>query len=646
MLAQRLWVVVRTLPPRRRRTIALAATATLAAITAIVLLLPPHPGKGTASFRPDPRPGLPHPGKGTAACTRVPVFKEGREVGTICAEEAGSELTVVGLGDDWLPVVFSETSERPQRIRKRLLDLANERLRGAAFERARRDRHFELYGIFPSMSVIGRRLLDERRHQCHDQVADQTLTAEEKRPSAASVAAVNDHLRCEGLLPPKQSNSARSARQRNEGLGGASRRALGVYRRRHMAPGPARLDAELRTLLASDSRELDFRALLRALRERVADSAGLLEDGSAAGRAGTVLGRTLEGREIVQTLASAGATPVRGEAAADLLSPATEAAARALGWTSPQSARDWFQSRRDHQRSAGVTGAVVRFRVPPRAALPLPRPPDYHRPQMDLRVQIDRGDVWLALPGAAGSRRRPATMTIYARDGQREVALARWPTTIGGWQPFEEENGSMSLRYGESPVGSALWRDLLAAPTWYPPAGIPVRSLLEETPEGPRPRTEVISPGYRAAYGLMALVHEERRRSAATDGAGEERLVDKGIRTHGSPAFRSIGRGYSHGCHRLYNHLVLRLGSFLLRHREHVRHGAPRQRYQRTLAWQQQEVALQSDHRGYRYELVPPIPVEVLPGRVRGSRAAVARAIPIAPGPGGQQLATAEPPED
>jgi hypothetical protein len=122
-------------------------------------------------------------------------------------------------------------------------------------------------------------------------------------------------------------------------------------------------------------------------------------------------------------------------------------------------------------------------------------------------------------------------------------------------------------------------------------------------------------------------VHEERR----TGAAGTSQLRDYGIRTHGTPSHLSVARGNSHGCHRLYNHLALRLGGFLLQHRSHLRHGAPRQHYQRLLVWEDQEIALESEHRGYRYELVPPVPVQVLPGVVRGSRAAVARDHPLPP---------------
>ena len=73
------------------------------------------------------------------------------------------------------------------------------------------------------------------------------------------------------------------------------------------------------------------------------------------------------------------------------------------------------------------------------------------------------------------------------------------------------------------------------------------------------------------------LIHDEP--------VGDEanRWVDRGIRTHGSVDYRSIQSGTSHGCHRLYNQLVLRMSGFLLQHRSHVVRGKMHAGYQRTL---------------------------------------------------------------
>jgi hypothetical protein len=79
-------------------------------------------------------------------------------------------------------------------------------------------------------------------------------------------------------------------------------------------------------------------------------------------------------------------------------------------------------------------------------------------------------------------------------------------------------------------------------------------------------------------------------------------------------------RGASHGCHRLFNHLAIRLGSFLLAHHEFARRGLVDTRYERVLRWQGRRLKLRVDTRGYRYELTPPVQVDVLPGRTVRSR--------------------------
>ena len=56
--------------------------------------------------------------------------------------------------------------------------------------------------------------------------------------------------------------------------------------------------------------------------------------------------------------------------------------------------------------------------------------------------------------------------------GKGEVALGRWPTTIGGWETIEKSDGSMALKYKESVTGDAIWPEILATPTWHPATGI------------------------------------------------------------------------------------------------------------------------------------------------------------------------------
>lgn len=671
-----------------------------------------------------------------APAAPILVVEGGRAVGQTTPDAARRDgLTVVDLSDDWLPYAFSETLEKPQPLRPFLKDLANGRMRGGrSYARAREDRHFEAFGIFPSLNLLRRRLADRRRHACHDRVKDKALEAmppksvilpeEPEKPTTTNpgastagepglppstnpaagdpakppstdpaaggasvpataaatpdkpprkpltpaqqraVIAMQAHLRCEGLLPRK-AKVARMDRRTVEGLK--------VYQRLHMIADHGRIDLETRTTLLADSREHDFRALLRALRERVIDATGLLEDGSALGVLGEVQGRVLDSAEFrplpvqpapasskpppaVQTAQSpaapAPALPDGGRPAVavdasakitpapDLIAAATHAASQALGWTSPDAVLASTLgappspppgSRKPARKPARKGPAPL----PTAVAVRLPPLPDYHGPTMELRAEIDRGDVVLARPALDkdGKKKwkppvadRP-TITLYARAGDREIALVRWPTTIGGWKTIQKSDGTLALKYKESVTGDALWPEVLVGPTWHPAPGMPTRKLLIKRGDTWEPRTEIVGPGYRAAYGLVAIVHHQIE---GTNERGEQQLMDHRIRTHGTPAYRSVKRGESSGCHRLHNHLALRLAGFLVKHRSNVRDGLVPEDYVRKLEYQGQKVALESESKGYRFKLTPPVPVTVLDGDVRGNAKAVRRTVPLA----------------
>jgi hypothetical protein len=548
---------------------------------------------------------------------------------------------------------------------------------GRNYARAREDRFFEAFGIFPSLNLVRRRLADSRRHACHEKVKDAVLgelsvknvippevpekvpnpdpaTVEEKpmiltgrtlspRPLTATekraVTAMQAHLRCEGLLP----GGGRSARMDLRTVSG-----LQAYQRLHMLADNGSIDLETRTTLLGDSREHDFRALLRALRERVADATGLLEDGSALGVLGEVQGRVLDSAEFrplpvdAATKPSQPAEPSEGKItpAPDLIAAATQVASQALGWTSPEAVLastlvappSPSSSSRKPVRKAAVSHAPAP--LPTAVAIRLPPLPPYHGPNMQLRAEIDRGEVVLKRPALDkdGKKKwhppvsdRP-TLTLYARVGDREVALCRWPTTIGGWKTIQKSDGTMALKYKESVTGDALWSEIMATPTWHPATGMPTRRLLVKRGDTWEPKTEVLGPGYRAAYGLVAITHLQIE---GRDERGEPQLMDHRIRTHGAPAYRSVKRGESSGCHRLHNHLVLRLSGFVVRHRAHVRHGIVPEDYVRHLEYKGQTVDLADDNKGYRFELTPPVPVTVLDGDVRGNARSVKGTVPL-----------------
>jgi hypothetical protein len=74
-------------------------------------------------------------------------------------------------------------------------------------------------------------------------------------------------------------------------FGGATERALATFQRKEaVLSEPGVLDDDTRLRLVQPSRVRDVQAVLRALRERVADAAGLIEDGSARGEQVPVLG--------------------------------------------------------------------------------------------------------------------------------------------------------------------------------------------------------------------------------------------------------------------------------------------------------------------------------------------------------------------
>lgn len=511
-----------------------------------------------------------------ASAETVVQLVAGEPVGELVAEEAaGRGMTLIDLSDAWTPPIF-----RPEvPYRETMVALENEALgAGDIFRHAREDRYYELFGIFPSLDVIRARLADELRHRCHEAIADAEL-AGASLPLPASgpaVRVVQEHLACDGLL---------AARAVDGRFGPLTRQAVALYRLRHMLPATGALDEETRRALLTSSRELDFRALLRALRERVVHATGLIEDGSAAGAWGQVLGRDLDAAELRE----APPAPCRG--AADLISPATDAAARALGWTSPEAAAN-----------------ALRDGLPDRRiAVALPPPPAYHADGMPLRAEIDRGD----LRRAFARRRAPVTarpwLVLYADTAQGPLALVRWPTTIGGWQREKTARGVV-WRYKESQPGDFVWRDVVVAPAWFPPPSTPDRELVRRGADGRwELREDTFGPGYRSAYGLVMLMHHEVRLHR-----GQVVYDDTAVRTHGSVSYGSLRGGASHGCHRLYNHLAVRLAGFVLAHRQHEVLGSLVETYTRRVVAGGRALWIRRELRGFGYRLRQPVPVRVL----------------------------------
>jgi hypothetical protein len=97
---------------------------------------------------------------------------------------------------------------------------------------------------------------------------------------------------------------------------------------------------------------------------------------------------------------------------------------------------------------------------------------------------------------------------------------------------------------------------------------------------------------------------------------------DNGVRAHGSADYLSIysANGFSHGCHRLPNHLAIRMYSFILRHRPMRVVGDSPMGFQRQFLWKETVYEMRIPSRGYVYQLDPPLPVNVLEGNIMGDQ--------------------------
>ena len=515
------------------------------------------------------------PGSPVGCPEPLPVYRDGNRSGLVCPSEATSQgLTVVDLSDDWAPRMFAP--DDPYRsVYARLAD--RQPVSGEAGDH---DRFLATYGVLPTPHTVGQALLDDTRHRCHDDVDDDPL----------GVSAVKTHLQCDGLLPrgPVDSSMDRPTRE-----------ALHAWQRRNFLLADGELDRATHDLMQAGSEERDFQALLRTLRERVVDATALLEDGSAANARGTVFGRYLDPPAIREP-----SRPPMPNAAPDLISPATEAAAEALGWTDPDAAAEFFRAMPEE--------ALRELRV----AVPLPPAPDYHAEHMELRLEIDRGDVWYEPPfGPDGEERdhpveQLPAFVVYARDGVREIPLMRWKTTIGGWRREVGEDGEIGLRYKDSPTGPRTVRHMVVAPAWLPPQATPDDELMRQRPDGTwEANRPLMDRGWGSAFGMVMFKHEK------SDG---DRLLDEGIRTHGTAQVQSVLGGYSHGCHRLLSHLATRLAGFVLAHRDHAAEGLEEVVYERRLEHEGDVDTIVLRERGYVYELDPPLTIDVLPGRIRG----------------------------
>jgi len=584
----------------------------------------------------------------------VPLYAAGqteRDIDAATSREDG--FVLLDLGESWTPYLFTEQSTaNEERVEHAYRETYLALSRGEFPEdhhgaRAERDKYLELYGIMPTLGLLRERFRRVRDLECAEEldltpleefdgfirytnnnaarrsashfaylerqvasyVADQGVEDEsaldesaleerqrralreyrETRPRVEAIRAAQARLECEGYFEGKGDHI-------EGGLDWATHEALAEFERRHRVYGWGFIGRDTLERLRQSPMELEREAVVRVLTERAMHSLGVLEDGSVES--------TFENR-----------------AGEEVPVPNLEAATRqavidGLGLTTPEATLDFIEG----------LGELVpgEERV---VAIAAPELPEYYSGDMDIHVQIDRGDVWYEFPydndgGERGQpvQRRPRT-SVFVRWRGQDIRVARFGTTIGGWRT-EQIDGEVWWRYKNSPVGRRVWHQIVSAPVWMPPPSTPSRDLVYRVPRRSgadqyRVNLHETGPSYASAYGLVAAYH--RMYSENEDGTIELR-GDEGIRSHGSVDYMSIMRRHSHGCHRLHNHIAVRLMSWVLAHRPHRRVGHQQTAFHRTIEHDGFTYQLDIERGGYVFDLEEPIRVNVLEGRIRGSR--------------------------
>jgi hypothetical protein len=523
--------------------------------------------------------------------------------------------------------------------------------------RAKRDQYLELYGILPTLSNLRSRFAAVRALGCADSLDLETLRSFEgflayekgRRPARrlarykklkpqmealvtrSGVESLDEVTRAQAqnddewqavedyrvIAPQIEAITAAQARLDCEGFFAArgpytpglfdwiTHEALAEFERRHRVYGWGFIGKDTLDVLRKTPEETEQEAVIRVLTERAMHAAQVIEDGSTS------------------TLRDGSPRTFETEDGKTLAVPNFEAELRerviaAFGLETPDSTYAWLDSLGDIQAERFV--AVKGIELPP-----------YYSDSMDLSVSIDRGDVWFEFPFDENGKKRSQPvgrrprLTIFVNYNEQKIPLARFGTTIGGWRG-EFIDGAVMLKYKGSPTGRRVWSRIAGAPIWVPPESTPPRVMLTKRRRKLVVDYHTTGPSYASAYGLVAAYHRKYYR--APDGTIQVG-GDEGIRTHGSVDYMSIMRRHSHGCHRMHNHIAVRLMSFVLEHRPHTRYGQQPMVYKREFEYEEEMYLMEFDKGGYNFVLNEPIFVDILPGRIRGQvKAPIEWAIP------------------
>ena len=591
------------------------------------------PAEGKPQAQPTPTDGVPK----VVLEAPVPFWQGGSAKGEVDAAKADVEGRLLfDLGEDWTPFIFTESSSadeepKPMTYRPTYLALARgEFPKDRHGERARKDKYLELYGILPTVSLLRTRFEEVRDLECAQALDLAPLQSFEGflayrsgrrparrlaryqllKPQVEALVAQEEWEKVEEykiLAPEIEAITAAQARLQCEGFfegRGAyvpglfdwrTHEALAEFERRHRVYGWGFIGDDTLAVLQKTPQETEQEAVIRVLTERAMHAAQVIEDGSTS------------------TLKSGEPRTYKTEDGKEVPIPNFESELRArvieaFGLQTPESTYAWLESLGEIGPHEIV--AIEGVELPP-----------YYGENMELYVSIDRGDVWYEFPfdeegkprGQPVSRR--PRVTIFAKYNDQKIPLARFGTTVGGWRG-ELVDGTVMWRYKDSPVGRRVWSRIAAAPVWVPPESTPPKVVLVKNRKGEyKINYHDTGPSYASAYGLVAAYHRKFYRSPD----GEIQIGgDEGIRTHGSVDYMSIMRRHSHGCHRMHNHIAVRLMSFVLEHRPHTRYGHQAMVFRREFEFEEQMYLMEFDEGGYNFVLDEPLPVEVVIGRVRG----------------------------
>jgi hypothetical protein len=588
----------------------------------------------------------------------VAFWKDGRAQGQVDAAKADEEgHLLLDLGEEWTPYILTEASSEEEQgqtseYRSTYLALARgEFPKDRHGYRAEKDQYLELYGILPTLTLLRKRFTDVRALECASELDLVPLQEFEgflayekgRRPARrlaryellkpqmaalvtrAQVESLDQVTRAQALddeewenveeyrtlAPDVEAIVAAQARLECEGFftgrgeytpglfDWRTHEALAEFERRHRVYGWGFIGDDTLAVLQTSPQDTEREAVIRVLTERAMHAAEVIEDGSTS------------------TLRDGEPRTYKAEDGRELQIPNLEGELRdrvvaAFGLETADSTYAWLESLGEIPAAHVV--AVQGIELPP-----------YYADVMELTVSTDRGDVWFEFPYDEEGKARPQPvsrrprLTISVTYNDQKIPLARFGTTVGGWRG-EFIDGAVMWKYKGSPVGKRVWSRISAAPIWVPPESTPPRVMLSKRHDRRRGDYFEIDyhttgPSYASAYGLVAAYHRKYYRSP--DGKVQVG-GDEGIRTHGSVDYMSIMRRHSHGCHRMHNHIAVRLMSFVLEHRPHTRYGQQPMVFRREFEFEEEMYVMEFDKGGYNFVLEEPLPVEVLPGRVRG----------------------------